>query len=253
MGLNGLMGLNGSRGLKHLKGFKRPKGFDGLLGIQDFTWFFFDISFFSLGVYLSLNWFLILFLSAKTSMNLHAKRQVLSYSQIQVPVNEAIARDIGQSLSRIRFSSKRSSQDETRHVAFCQMPRQVVLLTVPGQLPRMQLGAESLLLGGFPIAATPETVRATSNDLMMDLGGNMMATPILLALLMSMMESAVWRIELARPPPQSGEEVTVLVTSFLKRADGVEDAEDARAVRTVQTDAGASRRTKRRLLGFRSC
>ena len=46
MGLNGLMGLNGSRGLKHLKGLKRPKGFDGLLGIQDFTWFFFDICFF---------------------------------------------------------------------------------------------------------------------------------------------------------------------------------------------------------------
>ena len=197
---------------------------------------------------MSLNWFLIFFLSVKVFMNLHAKRQVLSYSQIQVPFDEAIARDIGQSLSRIRFSTKRSSQDEIRHVAFCQMPRQVVLLTVPGQLPRMQRGVESLLLGGFPIAATPETAKATPNDLMMDLGGNMMATPILLALLMSMMESAVWRIELARPPPQSGEEVAALVTSFLKRADGDED----RTVQTVQTDAGASRRTKRRLLGFRS-
>ena len=188
-------------------------------------------------------------------MNLHAKRQVLTYSQIQVPFHEAIARDIGQSLSRIRFSSKR---DETRHVAFCQMPRQVVLLTVPGQPPRMQHGAESMLLGGFPIAATPNTVRATAHDLLMDLGGNMMATPILLALLMSMMESAVWRIELARPP-QSGAEVTALVTSFLKRAEASaadEEAADVVHVEDVQTDsaagASASRRTRRRLLGFRS-
>ena len=209
---------------------------------------------------LVLDSFLILFLSAKASMNLHAKRQVLTYSQLQTPFNEAIARDIGQSLSRIRFSSKRSIQDcdKTRHVAFCQMPRQIVLLTPPGQLPRMQLGAESLLLGGFPIAATPKTVKDTANDLMMDLGGNMMATPILLALLMSMMESAVWRIELARPP-QSGEEVTALVTSFLKRVEASaadEEAEDVAHVEDVQTDsaagASASRRTRWRLLGFRS-
>ena len=66
-------------------------------------------------------------------------------------------------------------------------------LSLPHQRPRMQLGREVLIVGGFPIDEVPQLVRRTKECDMMSIGGNMMIGPVLLGVLMSLLESAMWR------------------------------------------------------------
>ena len=62
-----------------------------------------------------------------------------------------------------------------------------------GEEPRLLFGEESMLLQGFPIAAVPDLVQKQPNSVMADLGGNMVAVPVLFALLMSSVACVHWR------------------------------------------------------------
>ena len=72
-------------------------------------------------------------------------------------------------------------------------PHWQVFLNLPDQPPRMLLGREAMLMQGFPISRVLELVNKTPEGTMMQLAGNMMATPVLLGLLLSCMESLPWQ------------------------------------------------------------
>ena len=83
------------------------------------------------------------------------QKHALTFSYAEQPEN-IIFRDISQSLSRIRCSRLRGNC----HIAFCQMPAQVVWVEVPKQQQRLLLGREALLLQGYPTGKIPKVVEA---------------------------------------------------------------------------------------------
>ena len=84
--------------------------------------------------------------------------KVLAYSEAHD--DEAMFRDICLSSFRVRFSTTSS---EGNHMAFCQMPAQLVWVRPGGgKMPRLQIGREALLLQGYPIARIPVTMAATT-------------------------------------------------------------------------------------------
>ena len=150
------------------------------------------------------------------------QKTVLLYSLREKTPIDAIARDVSQNMGRIRYSTKTTNIDgigpcPPRHVAPTQMPGQVMWLNLPTQPPRLQLGRESLILGGFPIAKVPSLVERTSEGTMMSLGGNMMSAPVLLALLVSIFESVAWR-KTGPIPYQTDEAVHCAMNLFLASA-----------------------------------
>ena len=72
-------------------------------------------------------------------------------------------------------------------------PGQVVLVFQAHEEPRLLLGEEAMVLQGFPIAKVSDLVNTTTNHLMADIAGNMVALPVLLALMMSAVACVSWR------------------------------------------------------------
>ena len=121
-------------------------------------------------------------------------------------------RDISQSCGRIRYSN----YDEItgRHVACTQMPQQIVWLHQPDspEAPdRLMLGRESMTIQGFPLANFQSLVAKTSENTMGALGGNMMASGVLLAILQSLFAVIPW----------SGAESAVVGCSDINDALGI--------------------------------
>ena len=74
------------------------------------------------------------------------------------------------------------------------MPLQLVWVQRgEGHVPRLQVGRESLMMQGYPIARIPSTVSETSELHMQEIGGNMMSLPVLLAFVQSLFASLPWR------------------------------------------------------------
>ena len=98
----------------------------------------------------------------------------------------ALFRDFSQSVSRSRSSSTTESGE---HVIFTLILRQPVFVFAAGEPTRQLLGEEAFLFQGFPVASVSDLVAKTSNHLMVDLAGNMMAAAMFLLLLMTSMAS----------------------------------------------------------------
>lgn len=128
-------------------------------------------------------------------------QQVVALSLTLSGADTVLARDISQSIRRFRHSKKvngfgplsANADGGLKHVMFTMMPEQQVLLTFESRPPRMLIGRESMLMQGFPLAKVQKLVETTEECVMMQLAGNMMATPVLLALLMSMFDCLVWK------------------------------------------------------------
>jgi site-specific DNA-cytosine methylase len=123
----------------------------------------------------------------KTLANLQTN--VLTFSQAEHPRN-MLCRDIGQSTSRVRYSQR---SEDGSFIAFCQMPGQVAWIEPLVGEQRLQLGRESLLLQGYPIAKVPRLVEKTSERVMQEIGGNMMAATLPLAVLQALFIALPWR------------------------------------------------------------
>ena len=78
------------------------------------------------------------------------------------------------------------------HLSFTVTPKQVVVVFKDDEAPRLLLGEEMMLLHGFPVAAVSGLVNKTANQVLADLAGNMVSTPIILILLMSSVACVEW-------------------------------------------------------------
>ena len=104
-------------------------------------------------------------------------------------------RDCSQSLGRPRVSVFDEGTD--RHIAPHVTPGQLMMLFDGDETPRLLLGPEALWLQGFPIhekSVAPVLV-SESESFLTETAGNMVSTPILLALLLSTMSALSWREE----------------------------------------------------------
>ena len=86
-----------------------------------------------------------------------------------------------------------------QHLSFTATPGQVTLVFQEAEKPRLLLGEEAMVLQGFPIAKVSDLVERTSNHVMADLAGNMVAVPVLLALMMAAVACVHWREEQNTP------------------------------------------------------
>ena len=116
------------------------------------------------------------------------QQNVLAYSQAEV--STVLCRDIGQGYHRVRYS--KLGQNGV-HQFFCQMPAQVVWVERSGMQPRLLLGSEALLVQGYPTAKIPNLCAGVSERLKQDIAGNMMASPIALAILQSFATAVDWQ------------------------------------------------------------
>jgi len=114
---------------------------------------------------------------------------------------DAAVRDIGQSLNRVRYSksiadpmASNSSLETSQIKLFCQMPQQQAWIALPGCTPRLMIGRESMMAQGFPVGlpGLQALLSATTEATMMSLGGNAMASPVLMALLQATFASIPW-------------------------------------------------------------
>jgi site-specific DNA-cytosine methylase len=141
------------------------------------------------------------------------QKNVLTFSLASQP-GVVLCRDIGQSSARVRHSTV---GENGKHIAYCQMPGQVTWLQVPGGVPRLQLGRESLMLQGYPIARITDLVGKTSERQMQEIAGNMMAAPIPLAILQALMAALPWRVatsSASAPSHSTADDVELAWSSF---------------------------------------
>ena len=122
-------------------------------------------------------------------------KTALTYSLKTNP--DALMRDIGQSLNRLRHSKgipDPMKPDSSKHRHFSQMPQQQVWITHPGCTPRLMIGRESMMIQGFPIMlhGLEDLLHDTLESTMMSLGGNAMASHVVLPLLQATFASAPW-------------------------------------------------------------
>ena len=75
------------------------------------------------------------------------------------------------------------------------MPMQTMWVDLPGKPPRVLLGRKSMLIQGYPIAHVSNIVSSTPESLMASIGGNMMASPVALAILQALFASLPWNDE----------------------------------------------------------
>ena len=130
---------------------------------------------------------------------LSSQQQKLAALSVSEDPSPLLIRDIGQSSTRIRTST---ITEDGRHRSMTVTPAQLGLLSCPGETPRLMLGEEAMLLQGYPTAAVPDLVAATSNHQLAILAGNAVSVPVLLALMMASVAAVDWRPAL--PPPSPG-------------------------------------------------
>ena len=75
------------------------------------------------------------------------------------------------------------------------VPSQLLIVFDGVQPPRCLLGREALALQGFPVndARTQRIIKDFSESFLQDLAGNMVSTPVLLALAAASVSSLTWR------------------------------------------------------------
>ena len=112
-------------------------------------------------------------------------------------------RDCSQSLGRTRVSVFDEATD--RHIAPTVTPGQLMMLFDGDETPRILLGREALWLQGFPILeeSMANLLDSESESFLTDLAGNMVSTPVLLALLLSTISALSWREECPKPQRRS--------------------------------------------------
>ena len=103
----------------------------------------------------------------------------------------AFMRDLSQSMTRVRYSKLVTSQGEApRHVSCCVMPMQIVW--IDKKPPRFLLGRESLVIQGFPIHQLPQCISKFTDGQLQQLAGNAFASSVVLSVVVSLFEAAVW-------------------------------------------------------------
>ena len=82
-----------------------------------------------------------------------------------------------------------------REIAPCIVPKQLIWLHVPGrEVPRIMLGAEAMLMQGWPVLQLLEgdVPLWVSDNLLSSLAGNCVSPPVLLALFLATVEGIFW-------------------------------------------------------------
>ena len=126
------------------------------------------------------------------------QRNALAFSLAEKPL--PIMREISQSISRVRYSKKRSAPDQPdKEIACCMMPQQCMWLYGDGKLGRLMLGREGLIIQGYPVASVPCLVEKTAEGTMMSIAGNMMASTVPLAIVMAAFAALPWADSSAAP------------------------------------------------------
>ena len=109
----------------------------------------------------------------------------------------ALFRDVSQSLGLTRVSSTRFAEEseEPIHCASTVLPGQMQMVFAQGQPFRLLLGREALVLQGFPSRAPTfsKLIGSFSEVQMADLAGNMVSTPVMLAMAMAAISAVSWR------------------------------------------------------------
>ena len=118
------------------------------------------------------------------------QQDALAFSFHQAP-GRVLLRDCRNSLSRVRVSTF----DAGKHRAQTMVPSQSLIVFDGVQPPRCLLGREALVLQGFPVddGRIQGVIKEFSESFLQDLAGNMVATPVLLALAAASVSSLTWR------------------------------------------------------------
>ena len=92
----------------------------------------------------------------------------------------------------MRISSR--GVDGITHIANTVVPNQMLMTTFADEErePRLTIGRENLALQGFPINIIRDMPGTFKETLLADLAGNMVSTPVFLAMLMSAIASVSW-------------------------------------------------------------
>ena len=125
------------------------------------------------------------------------QQDAVSFS-LRVNPDDLLFRDVSQSLGLTRLSTRSAAQDSAngyRHCAAAVLPNQMMMVFTAGHPFRLLLGREALVLQGFPSEdpSLSELIASASEAQMADLAGNMVSTPILLALAMAAISSVSWK------------------------------------------------------------
>ena len=118
------------------------------------------------------------------------QQDALAFSLHQMPTN-LLLRDCRNSLGRVRVSTR----DSGKHRAQTMMPSQCLIVFDGVQPPRCLLGREALTFQGFPVDhdRIQSIIKDFTEQFLQDLAGNMVATPVLLALAAATISSLTWR------------------------------------------------------------
>ena len=118
------------------------------------------------------------------------QQDALSFSFHQTP-GRLLLRDCRNTLGRVRVSTF----DSGKHRAQTMVPSQLLIVFDGVQPPRCLLGREALALQGFPVndARIQHIVKDFPESFLQDLAGNMVSTPVLLALAAASVSSLTWR------------------------------------------------------------
>ena len=118
------------------------------------------------------------------------QQDALAFSFHQTP-GRLLLRDCRNTLGRVRLSTC----DSGKHRAQTMVPSQCLIVFDGVQPPRCLLGREALLLQGFPV--DDERIQGVIEDFaesfLQDLAGNMVTTPVMLALAAASVSSLTWR------------------------------------------------------------
>ena len=126
-------------------------------------------------------------------------------------------RDVSQSLGQTRLSSTRFAEgrEEPTHCAATVLPAQSLMVFAPGQPFRLLLGREALVLQGFPSqdATLSKLIGSFSEVQMADLAGNMVSTPVMLAIAMAAISAVSWKdVSMSALPRTTAEDCSSAVS-----------------------------------------
>ena len=118
------------------------------------------------------------------------QQNALAFSFHQTP-GKLLLRDCRNTLGRVRVSTF----DSGKHRAQTMVPSQLLIVFDGVQPPRCLLGREALVLQGFPVddERIEDVIKDFSESFLQDIAGNMVATPVLLALAAASVSSLTWR------------------------------------------------------------
>ena len=118
------------------------------------------------------------------------QQDALAFSIHQTP-GKLLLRDCRNTLGRVRVSTF----DSGKHRAQTMVPSQCLIVFDGVQPPRCLLGREAMVLQGFPVddERIQGVIEEFPESFLQDLAGNMVATPVLLALAAASVSSLTWR------------------------------------------------------------